>query len=180
MGGVDVAVSHFQGTDRAPRAHAPPGAAGPVVPYYERIDQTAIEVQWLHGSWIVKLEALRRAGGDEASGAIAGGVEYAFADYLSVFAEYVADDRPGFMSVTLDREAFVGARLLTQDWTLTLRGFGDPTRERALVDMTATRRLGSATTVTLDSRAVLGDPANEPLYSLQLDPYLELRVARFF
>lgn len=180
FGPVDLAVSHFLGTDRAPRPSLASRAGAIVVPFYEHIHQTGLEMQWTRGTWLVKLEAVHRVGGGANDAAVGGGVEYAVGDYLSVFAEYTYDDRPSFLARNIDRDAFVGARLLTQDWTVTVGGFVDTRAWTTVASGAATRRLGTSTTVTLDGRARFGDEAEEPRFSQRLDTNVALRVSTFF
>ena len=180
LGPLDVALSHFRGTDRAPRAAPSSAPDQAVIPFYERIAHTAVELQWTHGSWLVKLEALRRAARGDVHGALAGGIEYSFADYLSWFVEYVHDDRPVFSSRTVDRDVFLGARLLTQDWTLSLRGFVDAATGNAIASTTATRRISGSTTVTVDARSLLGERDVEPQLAHLVDAFVELRLSTFF
>ena len=79
FGAWDLGVSHFHGTSRDPRFLPDPstGDAG-LVPIYDLIDQTGLDLQMTHGGWLWKLEAINRFGQGDRYYAFTGGFEYTF------------------------------------------------------------------------------------------------------
>jgi hypothetical protein len=101
IGAFDVGVSHFSGTGREPRFFLRlRGTERPqILPRYDVIHQTSMDVQATMGSWLWKLEAMTRGGQGGRFAALVGGVEYTFysvfrsAADVGVLAEYSYDGR---------------------------------------------------------------------------------------
>ena len=53
-----------------------------LIPYYDQIEQTGLEAQSTLGGWLLKLEAIRRAGQGDPFLALAGGFEYTLVGLL--------------------------------------------------------------------------------------------------
>jgi hypothetical protein len=101
LGAFDVGVSHFSGTGREPRFFLRlRGTERPqLLPRYDVIHQTSIDVQATTESWLWKLEAMTRGGQGDRFAALVGGFEYTFysvfrsAADVGVLAEYSYDGR---------------------------------------------------------------------------------------
>ena len=82
LGDFDIGVAHFYGTSREPRLL--PGldeADRPVlIPHYDIIHQTSLDVQYTTGAWLWKLETITRSGQDDRFFALAGEFEYTFSN----------------------------------------------------------------------------------------------------
>lgn len=119
----NFALSHFSGTSREPVFQlqylvAPPIPTGHLIPVYPTIDQTAVELQYIHNGWAWKLEAISRSGyGSDRYAASGFGFEYTqtgIADSrvdLGWIVEYDWDERdnkapPG----VLENDLFLGTR----------------------------------------------------------------------
>ena len=97
----DVGLSHFWGTSREPRfsAVSDENVNGALVPIYETIHQTGLDVQATFGGWLWKVESIVRSGQGDTFGAFTGGFEYTFGNIrntgmdLGVLAEYHYDGR---------------------------------------------------------------------------------------
>ena len=122
---------------------------------------------------------LRRASDFEEFYAVVGGFEYALAGYLSVFVEYLYDGRGGGATVSMENDVFVGARLLTQDWTVSSRALVDYRSGNVVASATASRRIGDGATLELDGRLFVGDSSDEPVFARRLDTYLSLSFTLF-
>ena len=181
LGGFDVGLAHFSGTNRDPRFEASPQVGGGAgwIPRYDQIDQTSLDAQWTRNALLLKVELLRRASDFEEFYAAAGGFEYALAGYLSVFVEYVYDGRGVNATASTENDLFVGARLLTQDWTISSRTFVDTRSGNVVESATASRRIGDRATLELDARLFSGDPEDEPAFARRLDTYLSLSFTMF-
>ena len=183
LGDFDVSIAHFAGTNRQPRFEVFAAGVGQpqvLIPHYDQMDQTSIEAQWTRSPWLLKLEGLRRGSHAEDFVALVGGVEFAFADYLSVFAEYLYDERGIQSTTSLENDVFAGVRLLTQDWTVSGRTFFDTRSKNAILSATVSRRIGDAATAQLEGRLYRGDRSSEPSLATRLDSYLAVKLSYFF
>ena len=76
LGDYDIGVGHFYGTSREPRLVADVGGAEPrLIPHYELLHQTSLDLQLTRGDWLAKLEAVHRDGFDGRSSATVAGSE---------------------------------------------------------------------------------------------------------
>jgi hypothetical protein len=182
VGDWDFGLSHFSGTRREPGFL--PGEDGSgravLVPYYDVVDQTGVDVQWTRGNWLWKLEAVTLNPTNGRYLAAAGGLEYAFADYISVFAEYLFDSRGDAATNSFADDLFVGARLMLQDGQLQGGAFVDRETWNSVLRLALTWRLGSSATLAVEAGAFLGDESLEPALASRQHDYLSLAVTRYF
>ena len=129
IGAADVGISIFDGTSRNPSLTAALGADGtPVLkPHYEKIRQYGLDTALAAGDFLLKLEAVRRENSSNSAGKledysawVAGG-EYTFfsvfdsvAD-LTLFAEWIYDDRKQTATSPFQDELFVSASVNLND-----------------------------------------------------------------
>ena len=191
LGDWDVAVGYFRGTSREPRLTLDIGDDGQprLIPVYDQIDQTSLELQWTVEVWLWKLEAITRWGHGEPFSAVVAGFEYSFFSLfgtaldLGVVAEYLYDDRSATAPGTpFENDVFVGGRLAFNDVgsTSVLAGaIVDDQTGAALVTIEASRRLGDRWTIELEAMAFFV-PSTALLYSMRRDDYVQLRLSRFF
>ena len=125
LGSWDVALSNFWGTSHEPRLlpnAVPPAIPTLLIPFYDIINQTGLEVQYTGDALLLKLEAMGRAFQGDYRGAFAVGFEYTFVGIfgsdadLGLLGEYHFDN----VSVTqpftpFDRDVFAGFRLTLND-----------------------------------------------------------------
>ena len=72
----DIAISHLSGTSREPRFLPSANKINELVPVYEVIDQTGLEIQYLLDSLAIKGEVISRSGQGERFTAATYGFEY--------------------------------------------------------------------------------------------------------
>lgn len=99
----DIGLSHFYGTSRDPRFPFPPEENSKghtvLIPYYELIHQTGLDVQATIDSWLLKLEYIHRSSDFESYNAAATGLEYTWYGIfesvtdLGLVLEYLYDNR---------------------------------------------------------------------------------------
>jgi hypothetical protein len=120
LGGLDWAISYFEGTDREPTLKA--NLIGTkLVPVYGQSKQASLELQYVVGDWLLKSEVLSK--GSDQNGnywAMVAGFEYTFANYyqgmdVGVLYEYLYDDRGESSGSGLDDASFVGSRIALND-----------------------------------------------------------------
>ncbi len=192
IGDWDFGVSHFHGTSREPLLIPRLNASGePVLsPYYQIIDQTAIDVQATKDAWLWKLEAMTRSGQGDRFYAAAFGLEYTFYDIkrtgidFGVIAEYSHDTRTNFAPQTiLDDDIFVGGRVTwndIQDTSLLAGAIIDRDTKERYVSAEFERRLGQNYKLELESRFFIGAPINSVGYFSRSDDYVQLSLSRYF
>lgn len=186
---VDVALSHFSGTSREPTLTLNESATA-LIPHYELIEQSGLELTSALGSWLWKLEAITSSGLDAGrySAAVAG-FEYSVVGLLDsgldlgVLAEYLYDDRDLLASSPFQNDLFLGLRLTLNDFQSTELLTGliyDNDSHAKLGFIEASRRLGSQFKASLEARLFDKLAANDPLYSLREDSFVQLSLEYFF
>ncbi len=191
LGAADIGVAHFHGTGREPSFLAGTDGAGQpvIVPRYEQIRQTSLDLSIVHGAWVWKLELLSRAGQGDRFTAATGGLEYTlpgvFGSGLDVglLAEYLYDERGDLALSPFEDDLFVATRLALNDvdGTELLSGVVvDRETGASLINVEGSRRLGDRWRVSLEVRSFVGVPRADFLYGFSADDHLQLEVSRFF
>ncbi len=189
----DIGLAHFHGTSREPRLIPRIDANGRtvLVPQYDQIDQTSLDLQLTTDAWLWKLEAMTRSGHGDRFLAAVGGFEYTLfgvletsAD-LGLLAEYLYDGReddtaPG---TSADDDIFLGARLALndeQDSAVLAGAIVDRKSQATLFFVEAERRLGDSWKIELEGRFFLNVPGGDPLAGIRDDDVVTLRLTKFF
>lgn len=194
VGEWDIGISQFYGTSREARFEARPNSLGPpteLVPHYDIINQTGVDIQWTHGSWLWKLEAFRRGGHDRTFQAIVGGLEYSFYGILGtdidlgLLAEYLWDDRSSQAPLTpFDDDIFSGLRFAFNDEKNTEILIGaiiDRNTGASLINLEASRRLFDSWKLSLDSRIFVNiTEKDRALFAMRKDSFVNLQLAYYF
>jgi len=193
--GWDIGLAHFWGTGREPRLvpHFLPGNPVPdqVIPHYDIINQTSLDVQANLGNWLIKLEAMTRGGQDRRFAAVVAGFEYTFYDVMKsgidtgILVEYLYDGRSNSAPPTpFNHDIFVGTRLNFNDEQSTeilAGGIVDRNTQATTLSLEASRRLGDNWKLELEARFFVNVPRRDiSLYGLRQDDYVEIRLSRFF
>jgi hypothetical protein len=122
IGDWDIGLSHFSGTSREPRflLRIDPTGQPKVVPRYDVIHQTSLDVQATKGNWLWKLEAMTRAGHGDPFAALVAGFEYTFVGVfqtttdIGVLAEYNYDGRDFDVPVEIPPDTPLDPRILAR------------------------------------------------------------------
>ena len=149
----DIAISHFSGTSREPRFLPSANKINELVPVYEVIDQTGLEIQYLLDSLAIKGEVISRSGQGERFTAATYGLEYTQVGVLQSridlgwVVEFNHDDR-------LESSPFVlGTRFSFNDIydSQILSGFilNDKSKELGFL-LEASRRIGECCLLSLE------------------------------
>ena len=149
----DIAISHFSGTSREPRFLPSANKINELVPVYEVIDQTGLEIQYLLDSLAIKGEVISRSGQGERFTAATYGFEYTQVGVLQSridlgwVVEFNHDDR-------LESSPFVlGTRFSFNDIydSQILSGFilNDKSKELGFL-LEASRRIGECCLLSLE------------------------------
>lgn len=190
LGDWDLGIAHFFGTGREPTLL--PGMKDGrliLIPRYEIIHQTSIDLQGAIENWLWKFEALRRSGQGETFVAATGGFEYTFygifdssADIGALF-EVMWDERGDDATSPFNRDLFVGLRWVANDvdGTEVLAGVvNDWSNGTQFFNVEASRRIGNDWKVELQSRLWHDVDDNDPLFGVRRDDYVELKLTRYF
>lgn len=191
FGDWDVGLYHFKGTGREPELIPEVDESGRVhlIPYYYQIDQTGVDVLWAAGEWLWKLEALYRTGGVENFYAFSGGFEYTIPSVndslvdIGLITEWAYDDRNDAAPTPFENVVMFGLRLAFNDFSSTELLLGwikhlDSSASYATLE--ASRRFGNHVKATIEGRAFLSLPPEDPLYSMRQDDHLKLTLYYYF
>lgn len=186
----DVGLSHFYGTSREPRIIPTVTPNGLVlVPFYDIINQTGIDVQATLDAWLWKVEVVHRSGQGETFNAFTGGFEYSFVGVfdssadLGVIAEYLYDDRGSSAATPFENDIFIGARLGMNDAAsseLLLGVISDLNQNTRFYSLEASRRIERSWVISVEARFISAEDNNDPLFYIRQDDSIKLELARHF
>jgi hypothetical protein len=188
IGDWDIGLAHFSGTGREPRLV--PASNEPVlIPYYDLIDQTSLDLQATLGEWLWKLEVISRRAMGERYNALTGGFEYTVvgildsAADLGLLSEWLYEDRGREASSPLQDDMLVGCRLTLNDVQSTEALIGlmfDRHSQAKSWNLEASRRLGQSWKLNLEARAFEKIPPQDSFYGMRKDDYVQLELAWYF
>lgn len=190
IGDWDIGVAHFSGTSRDPRFMPGLLAGEPIlIPIYDQIDQTSVDLQATKESWLWKLEAMRRSAQSEAYLAAVAGVEYSFygvfesSTDLGLVMEYLYDNRGVTASTPFEDDLFVGLRLALNDEQSSEALIGciaDIDDSSRFCSVETSRRLASNWVFTLEARVFNNIDVGDLLFSLRQDDFIQAEFAYHF
>jgi hypothetical protein len=191
VGNWDFGIYNFNGTGRVPTLLPGVDDSGQpaLIPFYEQINQTGLDLQAVLGSWLLKLEAIYRTGQGDNFWAGIGGFEYTFVNVnqtgidLGIIGEWAYDERGDQATTSFQNDAIFGLRLALNDaaGSAILVGISqDLEHSGNILSIEASRRIGSNWLLSIVSRAFIDLPPNEPLFSMRNDDYVELNLAYYF
>ena len=191
IGDVDIGISHFSGTSRAPVFVPGLNSLGePVlIPRYDLIEQTGLALQAIAGDWLWKLETISTEQRGARFIAMTGGFEYTYVGLfdssmdLGMLAEYLYDSRDASAPGPFEDDLMLGLRWVLNDAQSTEVLLGviydlDGEANNTIVE--ASRRLGNRWKLELEYRGTSGVEATDPLYLFRMDGYVQLTLARYF
>jgi hypothetical protein len=160
-----------------------------LVPYYELMQQTGLDLQATKGDWLWKLEALHRSIDSGSYNAATGGFEYTLVGIrdsvmdLGLLLEYLYDDRGEEATTPFENDLFLGLRLSANDTAgseLLTGVIRDLESNASLFNLEASRRIGNAWKASLQTRIWFSVPDDAPLAAYRRDDYVEFSLARYF
>ena len=195
---LDLGLAWFHGTSRDPSfvfAFGPGGVPqGKLL--YQQINQVSLDASYVADAWLLKLEALYRAGQGNRRGpqaddyaALTGGFEYTLYGLfdlgwdLGLIAEYLYDERGDDALTPFENDVGLGARLAFNDVQSTeillgmIQDIDTPAR---YVSVEASRRLGSRWTLEAEARLFLDQPPSDFFVNLNRDDYVQLELQYHF
>ncbi len=190
FGSVDLGLSAFYGTSREPIL-TPNGGGTALNPYYGRIWQAGIDVQYTGDAILLKLEAIARGSDDfDTFAAAVVGFEYTVYQFansdsdLGIIGEYLFDDRDANAPPTIaQNDVFAGLRWAandTQDTSFLIGAVFDLDDGSTVVRGEFARRLEIGASLKIQAQAFTNlDPAN-PFYGFRRDKFLSIGLERHF
>ncbi|MBU0682369.1 MAG: hypothetical protein KKD73_13210 [Proteobacteria bacterium] len=191
LGSLDVGLSTFQGTSREPFLLPALNKNGdPVLlPFYEQINQTAVDLQGVFGSWLVKAEALYRTGYGRDFFAATGGFEYTLVGIydsamdLGLIGEYVFDDREHDRATLFNNDLMAGLRLAFNDAASSQILLGlvqDLEYSSRLLTVEAGRRLHENVRLNLEVALFMDGATGSVDNALGDDDFIKLELLAYF
>ena len=190
FGDADIGMYNFIGTSRQPTLLLGQQNRTPVlIPYYEQINQTGLDVQMVAGNWLWKGEAFLRSGQGRSFAATTFGFEYTFVGIgesemdLGIIGEYVFDDRAGYMASPYDNDVMTGLRLVVNDaeGTEILAGIiKDVEFSSMFSSFEASRRFGDRWKVAVEAVFFTHIDRLDPAYSLRNDDHIRAELFFYF
>ncbi len=188
---ADVGIYQFLGTSRKPTMELGRRGETPVlIPFYQQISQTGLDLQMVAGSWLLKGEAYYRSGQGTSHAATTFGFEYTFVGIiessmdLGLIGEYVYNDDTDDNVVTpYNNDIMAGVRLAVNDaaGSQLLTGIiNDMELSSTFVSVEASRRIGDKFKLALDATLFIDIDENEPAYSLRDDDLVKLELVYYY
>ena len=193
FGPLDLGMSVFDGTSRDPFLILDPDRSGEpaFVPIYEQIRQFGLDAQVTAGSWLFKLEAIRRTGArnrvgvEEDYSASTFGGEYTFysvsgsAVDLTLLSEWNYDGRRQYATNIFQNDFFLAARIAFNDvqsteiLTSILR---DADSTGRVLTLELNRRISDQWSLRLEAITFQGIQEVDLTYLTRRDSFVELNL----
>ncbi len=187
IGDWDFGIYHFKGTGREPLLIISPGPS--LIPLYEQIDQTGLDIQAVKGDWLLKLESLYRSGQGDAFFAAASGFEYSFYNIaasgidLGLIGEWAYDERGEDASTVFDNDLLAGLRVAFNDAAgseLIAGIFHDLDSRGDVLSLESSRRFGDNWRVTFDAFFLLDSAEEDPMHAFRNDDNIQVELSYYF
>ncbi len=188
IGSWDIGLSHFSGTTREP-LFIPNEDGSALLPVYNLIDQTGLDVQTYQGDWLLKLEAISRSGQGDRFAAVTTGFEYTFVGVFStaidigIIGEYLFDERDELALTPFENDYLLGSRITWNDEQSSELLFGiiqDADNNGRSFTIEASRRIGDSWTLEIESRGFSNIERDNFAFSFSRDDYIQLTLSKFF
>lgn len=187
---LDMAISWFDGTAREPILRPDANQLELLEAFYPQQQQLGLELQWLQGSWLWKLEAVERRQLASQYRAWVGGVEYSQVDAFSTgydlgwLLEYQYDSRQFAATTPASRDLFAGLRVALNDtegseFLLGLLQDLDFSQEQSLY-LEGSTRLNDSMRLRLEAWLWRSRDVRQPLWWVAQDDYVQLGVDWYF
>ena len=194
LGRLDVGLTYFRGTNRDPRISQLDSLITPENPLglqvnYDLISQIGLDVNYLLGDSILKLEAIDRHSNFERFYAFVAGIEYTFNGIyssqmdLGTFLEYNFDSRGQGSAGVLQDDLFTGLRLAMNDEQSTEIKLGimtDLNDASRTTRVELNRRLDDKWSIRFLGQGYHRMDSGNPLYLFKEDSFIQLSLVRYF
>ena len=189
LGDLDIGIHWFDGTSRESRFQVS-ADGNRLIPIYDLMTQTGIDLQYTRDAWLWKLEAISRDTRVDSFAAVAAGFEYTLygvresAIDVGLLFEYLYDGRDAASPPTpFDDDVFIGTRIALNDAedTSLLAGIAvDLDNQETFLNIEAERRFGDSIVAEFRLRAFANAATDGALLPFAQDDYAELRLSWYY
>jgi hypothetical protein len=186
---VDVGLTYFDGTSRAPQ-FTPDITKGVLTLHYPLLKQAGLDLQYTAEAWLWKLEAVNRETKAENYRAAVGGFEYTFPGVgsggrtdLGLLVEYHYDSRNQVLNAQFQNDLFLGARVALNDieGTTFLAGtFIDLDNQSKVFRLEGSRRIGKGLKLNIEAFVTADIDKKDLLNSLKQDGFIQVELQKYF
>jgi len=192
LGDWDIGLSHFYGLGRDPTLNLQLSDTGVsrLIPYYELINQTGLDLQFTYDNWILKHEGILRSGQGKTFYASASGIEYTLYNLFSsgldvgLVVEYMYDTRgANNLAAPLQDDILTALRFALNDVQSTelLAGiFFDRKNKSKFFNIEARRRLGDSFKLEAEVRLFNDAPANDLAFIFRDEDHIRVNLSYHF
>ena len=194
FGPLDVGLSVFDGTSREPTLlpmQTLDGSEPVLAPHYEQIRQYGLDTQLTTGSWLLKLEAIHRAGAqnrrleeEDYAAAVVGGEYTIYAPWewdadLSLIAEWARDGRGERATNAFENDILLAARLglndeqSTEFFVAVLHSLDNGSR---VLSAEFKRRLSDSWSLHVEGSAYVGIDEEDAVYDVRRDSFIGVNL----
>ncbi|VAW84562.1 FIG01201466: hypothetical protein [hydrothermal vent metagenome] len=190
IGDWDMGLSHFYGTSREPRFR-PQLIDGTqqLVPIYDLINQTGIDIQATLENWLWKFEGIYRSGMDKDFFATVAGLEYSFFDIaasgtdIGIVVEYLYNDKENASTTPFQNDTMVGIRLAFNDEQSTDALIGaiiDNDGNGIILSLEANRRIASNWKISIDASLFTQTNNKDAIDIYAREDYIQVELGYYY
>lgn len=187
LASVDIGLSYFDGTARAPD-FIPDFTANELLPYYRQMEQTGVDIQYTGDKWLWKLEAIYRHFSQQHYYAQVGGFEYTLPGVLGsnielgLIAEYHYDSRGDLPEAPFQDDIFIGTRWVFNDVDADclVGAFYDRPNGSSSFLVEFSARLSNQVQLNIEAQAFANIDQRDAFYDFRRDDFIEFEVNYFF
>jgi hypothetical protein len=153
-----------------------------LIPFYEQMRQTSLDLQATKGHWLWKLEVINRSSDSYNGSAGLVGIAESEMD-IEFLSEFLYDSRGDDASAPFENDIFIRIHLTATDvdGSELLTGVIKDLDDAGLMfNLEASRRLGNHWKTATEIRFWSDIPEDGLLFSFHRDDYIEISVTRFF
>jgi len=191
LGDWDLGLSHFYGMNREPSLIVDVTETNKLklIPYYEMIHQTGLDIQVTKGSWLWKMETIIRSGQGKTFFADTIGFEYSLYNLfetgldIGFVVEYLYDSRGDNAPTTREDDFLAAMRFSLNDIQSTeiLAGvIFDRRSNEKFYNIEASRRLGDDFKIEVEARFFSGASSSDISYFLRKDHHIRAELSYHF
>lgn len=185
----DFGLYQFLGTSREPLYIEKSEEDGSLIPYYEQITQTGLDLQLTVEQWLWKLEAAYRSSENDNGFAAVFGFEYTLAGVaetpcdIGFIGEYIFDDRNIADTSLYDNDIMAGLRFSLNDQNSTeiLTGLiWDTVNHSTALSLEMSRRISNSFKLEVSGILLNQLDGDDPAYIYHKDSFIRLIGIYYF
>jgi len=190
MGDWDIGLSHFYGTSREPRFRQQFIDGKPqLIPIYDLINQTGIDIQATLGNWLWKFEGIYRSGMNKDFFSTVAGIEYSFFDIaasgidIGIITEYLYNNRDDTSLTPFQNDTMIGIRLALNDEQSTdvlIGAIIDNDGNGTVLSLEANRRIANNWKLSIDALLFTQTNRKDAIDIYAREDYIQLELGYYY